>query len=96
MRSLRADAGERNAVPDVVAPVTVNVCAEQLLPLIDGTSFTTVAFIILLKAVPFVPSRNVPLTQKFAHGEAVPIQTFVPSSVRAPVQSVVASIQRAL
>ena len=95
-QSLSADAGEIIAVHDVRAFVTVNVCAEQALLPILGRSRFTVAFTMALSCVPLVPSRNVPLTQSLAHGDAVPIPTFVPSSVSAPVPRVVASIQRVL
>lgn len=94
--SFSADAGEIMAVHDVRAFVTVNVCAEQALLPILGRSRFTVALIIALSCAPFVPSRNVPLTHSLAHGDAVPMPTFVPSSVSAPVPRVVASIQRVL
>ncbi len=50
---------------------------------------------IAVMAVPLVPNLTVPLTPSFAHGDAVPTHTFVPSSVRAPVPRVVESIHRA-
>jgi hypothetical protein len=79
---VRALAGDIITLHPVAAFVTVNISAEHASEAILGKSFDTVAFMIELSCVPFVPSLNVPPTSSFDPGLVTQIPTSPPDSIR--------------